>query len=320
MGVTTAGTVRIGVSACLVGQKVRYNGQHRHSPFLTQTLAAFVELVPVCPEAELGLGVPRETMDLTGSSDNPRLITVDSQIDLTRRMHTWARKRAQKVRREGLHGIILKSNSPSCGIQGVPVRTPDAQRQQTGSGLFAAALMQHAPLVPLAEEQHLHAPELRENFIERVFALMRWRKALESGLQLKDLLGFHARHRMQILAHSPACYNRMRRLVARGSALPAAAAADSYQELFLKALSEPATREGNLTALRHISRCVESDLRGTERQELEELLTFYRLGVVPLLMPVTLLSHFVRKYGVSYLAGQSFLYPHPLELRLRNHA
>lgn len=173
--------IKLGISTCLLGEPVRYDGQHKLDPFLRDTLGTYVDYVPVCPEVEVGLGVPREAMHLEGDPASPRLVTIQTHIDHTDRMNAWARKRVEALEAEGLCGFIFKSRSPSSGMERVKVFNDKGVAVKSGVGLFAAAFMAHFPLLPVEEEGRLQDPCLRENFIERVFALQRWRAMLARG-------------------------------------------------------------------------------------------------------------------------------------------
>ena len=210
--------IRLGISACLLGEPVRFDGGHQWDRFITDTLGQYVEFVPVCPEAECGLGVPREAMRLVGDPEAPRLMTVRTKVDLTDRMVTWARKRVEELEQEDLCGFIFKSKSPSSGMERVKVYHEAAQGAPVtrGVGMFARIFMEHFPLLPVEEEGRLHDPVLRENFIERIFVLQRWRELLAARPNLGDLVAFHTRHKLLILAHSPNHYRELGRLVARG--------------------------------------------------------------------------------------------------------
>jgi len=312
--------IRLGVSACLLGQKVRYDGGHKLDRFIAGTLADFAEFVPVCPEAECGLGVPREPMHLVGDPPAPRLVTVRTGVDHTARMTAWARRRAVALEAEGLWGFIFKSKSPSCGIRGVPVSGADGARPGRGAGLFARIFMQHFPLLPAVDERRLHDMRLRENFIERVFTLKRWRDTLAAGRTRGNLVAFHTRHKLLLLAHSPKHCRQMGRLVGRARELETAELFAGYEALLLEAMRLKATPAKHANALRRAVARLGSRLSPDERQELLDAIADYRGGRVPLIVPVTLVNHHVRKYGHPFLNDQWHLNPHPLELRLRNHA
>lgn len=317
---TKTGKIRLGISACLLGQPVRFDGGHKHDRFITDTLGHYVEFVPVCPEVECGLGIPREAMRLVGDIDNPRLVTTHSRIDHTERMQTWAQRRVQELEAENLNGFIFKSDSPSSGMERVKVYNDKGMAVKKGVGLFARAFMEHFPLLPVEEEGRLHDPKLRENFIEAIFTYKRWREIIETGASRKNLVEFHTRHKLLLLAHSPEIYREMGRLVAhlKEGSLPEITS--RYQELLLNCLRLKTTIKKNANVLYHLLGYFKQELSTDEKQELLEVIDFYRQGIVPLIVPITLINHYVRKYNQPYLKEQYYLHPHPLELQLRNHA
>ncbi len=313
-------SIKIGVSTCLLGEKVRFDGGHKHNPYITQTLGQFFEFVPVCPEAECGLGIPREAMRLIGDVANPRLVTNKTGIDRTRQMKDWAAKRLDELEKERLCGFIFKKDSPSSGLYRVKVYTDQGQPVRTGRGLFAAAFTSRFPRIPVEEEGRLHDPALREKFIEQVFALKRWREALAMGPSMGNLVNFHTREKLLLMAHSQKHYRIMGRLVAGGKKIPAATLYDRYEMLLMEALNLKATIAKHTNVLMHILGYFKKQLSADEKQEVLELIDNYRNGRLPLIVPVTLLNHFVRKYRQPYLSDQTYLKPHPLDLALRNHA
>ncbi len=313
--------IRLGISACLLGQEVRFDGGHRWDRFITETLGNYVDFVPVCPEVECGLGVPREAMRLVGAPEAPRLMTVRTKIDLTERMVTWAKKRVQELEQENLCGFIFKSKSPSCGMERVKVYPEHGRGSPVtrGVGMFARAFMEHFPLLPVEEEGRLHDPVLRENFIECIFVLQRWRELLATGDNLGDLVAFHTRHKLLILAHSPRHYRELGRLVAQAKGAPVQELSEHYQAQLMEALRLKTTPKKNTNVLHHLMGYFKKDLSPEEKQELLEIIAYYHQGVVPLVVPVTLINHYVRKYHQPYLKEQFYLHPHPVELQLRNH-
>ncbi len=311
--------IRVGISTCLLGQNVRYDGGHKLDRFLTETLGRYVEYVPVCPEVECGLPVPREAMRLVGEVDAPLLVTIRTRLDHTERMLSWARRRVRELEAEGLCGFIFKHGSPSSGMERVKVYSEGGMPSKSGVGLFARIFMEHFPLLPVEEEGRLHDPKLRENFIERLFTLRHWREVLARGWSRRNLVEFHARSKLLLMAHSPRHLREMGRLVAQAAAMETEVVFDRYQRLLLEALSLKATAKKNTNVLQHAMGYFKKVLSHDEKQELAEVIEQYRLLLTPLIVPITLLSHYVRKYEEPYLAQQTYLHPHPLELQLRNH-
>lgn len=311
--------IRIGISSCLLGNPVRYDGGHKLDRYLSDTLGQYFEYVPVCPEVECGLGVPRESMRLEGTADAPRLVTRQTHIDHTDLMNTWAKKRVRELGQENLCGFILKSDSPSSGMERVRVYGAGGTPARNGVGMFARVFMEHFPLLPVEEEGRLHDPDIRENFIERVFTLQRWREASHSGNQRKALVDFHSRHKLLLMAHSPKHYNLLGRIVADQKSAPAGDVFARYEELLSEALRIKATPRKHVNVLQHIMGYFKKQLTAEEKAELLELFERFARGYVPLVVPVTLVNHYVMKYDQGYLKEQVYLNPHPLELALRNH-
>ncbi len=311
--------IKIGISSCLLGYNVRYDGGHKLDRFLRDTLGAYMEYVPVCPEVEYGLGIPRESLRLVGDPASPRLMTMKTQRDHTDGMLRWARKRVIQLRKEDLCGFVFKSDSPSSGMERVKVYAEGGMPLKEGTGLFARIFMEHFPLIPVEEEGRLHDPKLRENFIERIFTLRRWRKALEGGKSRGNLVDFHTRNKLLILSHSPKHYREMGKLVANGKELQPKLLYERYERLLLEGLQLKTTPKKNINVLQHIMGYFKKQLSADEKQELLEILQAYRDGNIPLIVPMTIINHFVRKYDEPYLKKQTYLNPHPIALQLRNH-
>ncbi len=310
--------LRVGISACLLGQEVRYDGGHKRDPFLTDTLGRFVEWVPVCPEVELGLGIPRESIRLEGSPTAPRLVAVTSRTDQTTAMARLARSRVDALARQALDGYVLKKDSPSCGMERVRVAFR-GRTLRTGVGAFARVLMERLPLLPVEDEGRLYDPALRENFVERLFAYARWR-AFASGRPTRgELVEFHTAHRLALLAHDPAAYRRLGTLVAHAGTRPLREVVDEYGRGFMAALRVRATPARHANVLEHMLGYCTQSLDASERREVVDVIADHRRGLVPLVVPLTLLKHHVRRLGIASLSGQTYLDPHPKELMLRNH-
>jgi uncharacterized protein YbgA (DUF1722 family)/uncharacterized protein YbbK (DUF523 family) len=309
--------IRLGISSCLLGAKVRYDGGHKLDTFLRDILGRYVEFVPVCPEVEAGLGVPREAMHLTGDPARPRLVGIKTGTDFTGTMVDWARQRMEALAGEGLCGFVFKSGSPSSGMERVRVYSGPGAFSKTGSGIFARIFMERFPLIPVEDEGRLHDPEIRENFIERIFVWKRWSETDKAPAGVVD---FHTRHKLLILSHSETHYRAMGKLVARAGEIPPAMLREEYQAALMEALRLKATPRKNSNVLEHMLGYFKRDLTHDEKQEILEVIAMYRKGSLPLIVPVTLMAHFVRKYDQPYLRGQVYLNPHPIELQLRNHA
>jgi uncharacterized protein YbgA (DUF1722 family)/uncharacterized protein YbbK (DUF523 family) len=316
---------RIGVSGCLLGEEVRFDGGHKRDGFLTVTMSRFVEWVPVCPEVEVGMGVPREAIHLVSAADGVpsgsetvRLVGVRSATDWTTAMVRYARQRVRDLAAATLSGYVLKKDSPSCGMERVRVHT-GAARVRNGRGLFAESLLQALPNLPIEEEGRLNDPVLRENFIERVFAYQRLRRLFATRWRAGDLVRFHTSHKLQLLAHSRAGYTALGRLVAGVASARRSDVAEAYERTFMHTLKRPATPGRHADVMMHIVGHLKKVIDSGDRHELLDAIDAHRQGEVPLLVPITLIRHHVRKHGVEYLRDQVYLDPHPRELALRNH-
>ncbi|NCC51146.1 MAG: DUF1722 domain-containing protein [Spartobacteria bacterium] len=316
-----AADITLGISTCLLGEAVRYDGQHKLDHWLKDTLGQFVTYVPVCPEVESGFPIPREAFRLVGDVDAPRLETQKTGIDCTEIMRKWARRRLEELAAENLDGFIFKSRSPSSGMERVKVYPgPGKAAVKKGRGLFAGMFMDCFPLLPVEEDGRLHDPALRENFIERIFVMKRWRQMFKEASTRHGLVDFHARHKMQVMAHSIAHYRQLGTLVANLKGRSLAEVQGEYLAILMDGLKRAATIKKNVNVLDHMAGYFKKDLTHDEKQELREIIDEYHNQYVPLIVPVTLLNHYVRKYEVAYLKQQHYLNPHPLELKLRNHA
>jgi uncharacterized protein YbgA (DUF1722 family)/uncharacterized protein YbbK (DUF523 family) len=311
--------IKLGISTCLLGENVRYDGGHKLDRFFTNTLGGYVEYVPVCPEVECGLPIPREAMHLEGDPDSPRLVTTHTKQDMTDRVVQWARKRVVELEKDNLCGFIFKSDSPSSGMERVKVYNEKGMPVKRGVGMFARIFMEHFLLLPVEDEGRLHDPNLRENFIERIFALKRWREILSKKESRGTLVEFHTKHKLLILSHSPKYYQMMGKLVAKAKEIPIKELYQQYQAILMEALQLKTSPKKNANVLQHMMGYFREQLSSDEKQELLEVIENYRKGYIPLTVPITLINHYVRKYDQPYLKKQVYLNPHPLELQLRNH-
>jgi uncharacterized protein YbgA (DUF1722 family)/uncharacterized protein YbbK (DUF523 family) len=312
--------IRIGVSKCLLGEPVRYDGQHKHDHFITDTLGRFFEFVGVCPEVECGLGVPRESMRLVGDPANPRLVTTRTGIDHTARMQDWVARRVVELEKEDLHGFIFKARSPSSGMENVKVYNDKGGVVGKAPGMFGKAFMALFPTLPCEDEGRLNDPDLRENFIERVFTLWRFRQAVRASPTLATLMAFHARNKLLIQSHHETLMREMGRELAGLKARMARAHIPQYEAKLMRALKTLATVRKHTNILQHMLGYLRDNVDDADRKELAGIVEDYRRELLPLVVPVTMLRHYVLKHGIAYLADQYYLNPHPLELKLRNHA
>src|SRR5574340_72692 len=315
----TATPLLLGISRCLLGDEVRFDGGHKRASFLPALLGRYVEWVPVCPEVEAGLGTPREAMRLVGDARHPRLLTIKTGRDQTEAVEAMTAGRLPDLEALDLSGYVFKKDSPSCGIERVRLYNRHGMPSRRGIGLFARAFMERFPLIPVEEEGRLCDPLLRENFIERVFCYRRLRGLLQNGVTTHDLVRFHTIHKYLLLSHSPQQYRLLGRLMAEGRRSRPKDLAFRYGELFMKALAMKATVRKHVNVLHHLLGYFKDRLGPQEKAELLDVIEDYHRGLTPLLVPLTMIKHYVRLFGVAYGGDQVYLNPHPKELMLRNH-
>jgi uncharacterized protein YbgA (DUF1722 family)/uncharacterized protein YbbK (DUF523 family) len=308
----------VGISSCLLGEKVRYDGGHKLDHYLRDILGRYVEFIPVCPEVECGMGVPREAVRLVSIDLDVRLMTQRSNRDMTDKMRSWMEGRLKDLAELPLCGFIFKSRSPSSGLRGIKIYTQKGVRND-GVGIFAQAFIKLFPLIPVEDDGRLHDDWLRENFIERIFVMQRWYELLSAGGALNRLMDFHASHKYLLMAHCTKTLKRLGAILAQGKDYQTDQLYSTYLGILSPGLQKIATVKKNTNVLQHIMGYFKKDLSTDEKSELKETIDRYHEGLVPLLVPITLINHYVRKYRPSYLTHQIYLNPHPLELMLRNH-
>ena len=310
--------LRLGISSCLLGEPVRFDGGHKRDTFLTGELAPFVEWVPVCPEEEAGFGTPREAMRLVDVGGAVRLLTVRSRRDCTDQLTRIAAARVEELARLDLDGYVLKKDSPSCGLARVKIYSDAGMPAKSGRGVFAGALCSALPALPIEEEGRLRDPHIREHFFERIYAYRRVRRLFDSGPRLRDLVEFHSRHKLLLLAHSPVAYSELGRLVARARAIPPAALASDYRQRFMDAVSASVSRGRHVNVLQHMVGYFRRLLSDAARRDIAAAISEYQRGLVPLVLPARLIGHYAQVHDVRYLTAQAYLDPYPRELMLRN--
>jgi uncharacterized protein YbgA (DUF1722 family)/uncharacterized protein YbbK (DUF523 family) len=311
--------IRVGISTCLLGEKVRFDGGHKLDQYAVGVLGRYVDWVPVCPELEMGLGVPREALRLVGEPEAPRLVTVKTHVDHTDGMLAWARGRVQQLRELDLDGYLLKSKSPSCGMERVRVYTEAGMPSRSGAGLFARVLLDALPLLPVEEEGRLNDPWLRECFVVRLFTHHRWRQLTRRRVRPADLVAFHARHKLLLMAHSEPHLRALGKLVAQAGTVEPGGLVRQYAQGLLAGLRVRATTRKHTNVLQHLAGYLRERLERGDRDEVHGSIADYHQGLVPLIVPLTLLRHHVRRLGLGYLQDQVYLDPHPKELMLLNH-
>lgn len=316
---TRAPVLRLGISSCLLGSKVRYDGGHKRDAFLVETLGQFMQWVPVCPEMELGLGTPRESLRLVGTAEAPHMLTLHTQHDVTAPMQRYATGRLEELASLNLHGFMLKKDSPSCGLERVRIYDPQGTVRHYGRGLFAAALVQRFPLLPVEDEGRLHDMRLRENFVERVVAYERWQTLCALPPTPQAVVQFHSRHKLALLAHSREHYQELGHLVAQAGTLPMDTLLAQYGEQFMACLKVKTTPKKHANVLYHLLGHLKKQLDTEDKHEVITSIEQYRQECLPLLVPLTLLQHHFRRHPVPWIAEQTYLYPAPVEVMLRNH-
>jgi uncharacterized protein YbgA (DUF1722 family)/uncharacterized protein YbbK (DUF523 family) len=312
--------IRLGISACLLGERVRFDGGHKRDAFLVETLGRFVEWVPVCPEVESGMGAPREPMRLVRQAGRELHLRVTrTGEDLTGTMNRYTRRRIQELGEDDLCGFVLKKNSPTCGLDRVKAFSTTGKPAKPGRGLFANAIVSRFPLLPVEEEGRLDDPRLRENFVERVFAYQRLRALFASRWTMGEVVRFQTIHKLTLMAHQPQAYQRLGRLVGTCKTMARREFRESYSSGFMAALAVVSTPRRHANVLQHMLGYLKKTLDRESMAELLAVIEDYAREQVPLVVPLTLFAHHIRRWRVTYLADQTYLQPHPSELMLRNH-
>jgi uncharacterized protein YbgA (DUF1722 family)/uncharacterized protein YbbK (DUF523 family) len=310
--------IRLGISSCLLGEKVRFDGGHKLDTLITETFGRYFTWIPVCPEMEIGLGTPRETLRLVSAGESSRLVAVKSGIDLTDKMSAWAAERLEQLAQLNLRGYILKKDSPSCGMERVRIYQGSGMPQRSGSGIYAAMLLRRFPMLPVEEEGRLHDAGLRENFVERVFACHRWLAFVDSKPAAGDLVKFHTRHKLTLSSHSDEHYRKLGQLVASAGKRKMAGVLEEYGRLLMEGLRVRATVRKHANVLFHILGYFKKELDAADKEEMVATIGNYRSGLVPLIVPLTLVAHHLRRHPVPWISEQTYLNPYPAELMLRN--
>jgi uncharacterized protein YbgA (DUF1722 family)/uncharacterized protein YbbK (DUF523 family) len=306
----------VGISSCLLGQQVRFDGGHKKDGWITGPLGAFFDFLPVCPEVGIGLGVPRPTIHLVGDPARPRALgSRDASLDVTARLEAFGI--AQLPRLEGLSGYILKSKSPSCGMARVPVTSEKGMPAKVGVGIYARVLLERMPLLPVEEEGRLNDPVLRENFVTRVYVLHRWQRLRVERMTAAKLIDFHSRQKYLVMAHSQAAYQRLGQMLSHLKQVDLEAVADMYVAELMAALARRVTRKRHVNVLHHIMGYFTDHIDAGDKAELLASIEAYRREEVALVVPITLLRHHLRRHPDPYMEKQVYLAPHPEKLALR---
>ena len=309
--------IPVGISGCLTGEEIRYNGGHKYDAYINRTLTDYFKLVSFCPEVGAGLGVPRPPIRLVKVAELVRAVHVDDPaIDVTDQLHSYSKSQGNRI--EPLCGFILKKGSPSCGMERVKLYNEKGIPDQQATGIFASYLRQKFPNLPLEEEGRLGDARLRENFIQRVFVYWHWRELLKEGLTVVGLTGFHARLKLTLMSHQQ---NRARELgVLAASARDGNVneVAEEYIGKVMQLLGKPASVSNHVNVLQHIQGYLKRELDKDDKAELVDVIRQYQQGDVPLIVPITLLKHHFRKTPDQYIENAWYMNPYPQQLRLRN--
>lgn len=311
--------VKIGIAKCLLGDKVRYDGGHKLDRYLRDVLGQYVDWVPVCPEVECGMGIPREAVRLAGNLDTPRLIGRKSGEDWTDRMQVWGRNKIEFLEKEDLCGYIFKHGSPSNAMGRMKVFQDNGKIFYNGVGIWSRMVMDYFKQLPCEDDGRLHDNGIKENFITRIFTLKRWKEAISAGKNSGTLVNFHTQNKMLVMAHNEVLYRAMGKLVSTAGMVDSDELFPQYLEMLLKALSYKPTIKKHVNVLTHALGHLKKDISADEKVEMLELIEQYRNGHIPLIVPIAMMNHHVRKHHKNYLAGQYYLNPYPAELMLRNH-
>lgn len=311
--------IRLGISTCLLGKNVRYDGGHKLDRYIRDTLGQYFDWHPICPEAAAGFGIPREAVHLVGDPEHPRLMTVRSKKDLTDKMLAFSKKKITRLADEHLCGYIFKTKSPSSGMERIKVYNEKGNPTGQSSGIFAKQFMLAFPDIPVIDEGRLHDINLRENFIERVFGYARLQHLWQQPYRRGAIVEFHSRQKLLIMSHSPKHYQAMGKLVASIKTLSKNDFVNAYTSAYLEALKHPATVKKHTNVLQHIMGYFKKELDQKDKQYLLGVINDYHQGLIPLIVPITLLKQYINKFDIDYLCRQVYLQPHPKELMLRNH-
>ncbi|NVJ51814.1 MAG: DUF1722 domain-containing protein [Gammaproteobacteria bacterium] len=308
--------IKVGISHCLLGAPVRFDGGHKQNRFCKESLADYFQFVPLCPEVGIGMGTPRKTLRLVGDVDSPRAVFGhDTSQDFTDDLVHYADKHLAQL--QAMSGYVFCKGSPSCGTARVKVYNAKGYAQKSGVGVFAARVQQLMPLLPIEDDGRLNDPLLRDSFIKRVYIYHEWQQLLQDGLTVAKLQKFHARHKLNLLSHCQKTYRHLGPIVAKINKQNIAMESERYIHHLMMGFKKVATRKNNANVLMHLQGYLKHRLPTEDRQELAQLILDYRKGILPLLSPLTLLKHHFKHNKDAYIEQQSFLDPYPKELAIR---
>jgi uncharacterized protein YbgA (DUF1722 family)/uncharacterized protein YbbK (DUF523 family) len=308
--------IKVGISSCLLGDKVRYDGGHKQSRYCQNVLDKYFDFQKFCPEMAIGLGTPRKTIRLIKDEERIRLVASDESFDVTDEMEKYAQETSATL--SHLSGYILCAKSPTCGMERVTLYQAGTNNgSKDGVGMFAAQIMKDHPLLPVEEEGRLNDTLLRDNFVTRVFAYHQWQCLVENGLTMANMISFHAQHKYLLMAHNPALYYKLGPMLGGSNDKTVQEIADEYIVLFMDVLATLPTRKSHSNTLAHLQGYFKRHLNSDQRVDLASNIDKYRQGLLPLMAPLTLINHYLVLYPDPYLVQQVYLHPHPDELKLR---
>jgi len=308
--------ITVGVSSCLLGEKVRYDGGHKNNNYISNTLSQYFNFRAFCPEVNIGLGIPRPTIRLVLQDEQIHCKgTKDENLDVTEKLYQSADEQAHW--HANLSGYILKKDSPSCGMERVRLYKGEMP-ERIGTGLYTKRLMENFPHLPIEEEGRLGDAVLRENFIQRVFIYHRWQKLITSDLSWKSMTEFHAQHKYIFMSHNQAKAKALGKLLANNTKADVNLLATEYLEAMMLLLKIRASKKNHVNTLQHIQGYLKNYLSQSDKKELVDTIEQYRLGFLPLIVPITLLKHHFMHHPDQYILNSYYLQPHPAELMLLN--
>lgn len=308
--------ISIGISSCLLGHKVRFDSGHKQNSYINNTLSEYFDFVPFCPEIDIGLGIPREAIRLVLIDEKVHCVgSKTADLDVTQQLKDSAKQQFQW--QKNLSGYILKKDSPSCGMERVRLykgNMPD----RIGVGIYAQVLMERFPNLPVEEEGRLGDAVLRENFIQRVFIYARWQKMVAQPFSMQALTQFHAQHKYIYMSHNQNLAKDLGRWLADAHKLESDEVLDYYLSNMMAMLKTRASRKNHVNTLQHLQGYLKNFISSDDKAELVEIITQYNDGLLPLIVPITLLRHHFRRFPNEYIMDSYYMKPHPKELMLLN--
>ena len=301
--------LRLGISTCLLGEKVRYDGGHKLDAWIKNTLGQFTTFVPVCPEFECGMSIPRPAMHLEGTKENPQLIQTHSKLNLTKQMKNWIKLQIKKLKSQDLDGYIFKTKSPSCGLNKIKIFSPSNKLiSAAGVGLFAKQFTKSFPFIPVTDEEKLHNPKYREHFIELIFIMKRWRELILQKKSLRNLMIFHNKHKLVIMSHSVSHFKKIEKMLTNNPK-DCSKLYQIYHPKLVEVLRLHTTTKKHFKVLQHTLSYCKPYLTADEKKELLSVLDQYHNDLLPLIVPIALIKHYAKKYQIEYLLEQYYFNP-----------